>query len=455
MTSLLNIGEERRPSGRVTAFGRGGSLSPMVFVLSKNKEPLPPCHPAQARKWLHDGKATIHKHVPFTIRLKKSVQSIKCAIYRLKLDPGSKTTGVAVTVEKEDSTKAVLLAELQHKTDIRNKIYARRALRRGRRNRKRRYRKPRFSNRKRRDGWLPPSLEARVDQTIHMVSKLQKLIPIHVISMELVRFDMQAMMNSEISGVEYQQGELIGYEVREYLLEKYHRTCVYCGAKNTPLEVEHIVPKSRGGSNRVSNLTIACHDCNQKKGALTAQEFGHPEVSAMAKKPLRDAAMVNATRWRLFERLKSFGLAIECGTGARTKMQRIQHDLPKEHYFDALCVGSSTPDTFTKVPNVVHVWSAKGRGSRQMVNSDKYGFPRGKAKSAKQVLGFQTGDLIHADVPKGKYEGAWVGRVAVRSSGSFDIIQHGKRVAQGVSFRYCRVIQRSDGWQYEQKKIKQ
>ncbi|MFD1674134.1 RNA-guided endonuclease IscB [Alicyclobacillus fodiniaquatilis] len=425
----------------------------MVFVLNQNKAPLPPCHPAQARKWISSGKATIHRQVPFTIRLKKRVESRNNGFYRIKLDPGAKTTGVAVTVETGNTAKVVFLGELQHKTDIKSKLDTRRALRRGRRNRKTRYRQSRFLNRKRKEGWLPPSLEARVNQTFQMVRKLTYIIPLQAISMELVRFDTQALQNPEISGVEYQQGELMGYEVREYLLEKFHRACVYCGVKNVPLEVEHIIPKSRGGSNRISNLALSCHECNQEKGNRTAEEYGHPEVQALAKKPLKDAAAVNSTRWRLFERLKEFGLPIECGTGARTKMQRIQHGLPKEHYYDALCVGESTQESFSKMPTVVHVWSAKGRGCRQMVNNDKYGFPRGKAKSAKQVFGFQTGDLVRAKVPKGKYAGMWNGRVAVRARGSFDIFQDGKRVAQGVSHRYCRVIQRADGWQYEQKKI--
>src|SRR5690606_23696761 len=137
------------------------------------------------------------------------------------------------------------------------------------------------------------------------------------------------MQNAEISGIEYQQGELFGYEVREYLLEKWGRKCAYCGKTDVPLEIEHIIPKSRGGSNRVSNLTLSCKLCNQKKGTMTAAEFGFPEGRAQAKKALRDAAMINATRWALFNKLKKIGLPVECGTGARTKEQRIEHGLPK------------------------------------------------------------------------------------------------------------------------------
>ena len=84
--------------------------------------------------------------------------------------------------------------------------------------------------------------------------------------------------------------------MREYLLEKWGRKCAYCGAKDLPLEIEHITPKTRGGSNRITNLSLACHDCNQKKGTQTAAEFRHPEVQAKARQPLKDAAAVNATR---------------------------------------------------------------------------------------------------------------------------------------------------------------
>ncbi len=142
--------------------------------------------------------------------------------------------------------------------------------------------------------------------------------------MELVRFDMQKMLNPEVSGVEYQQGELFGYEVREYLLEKFNRKCAYCGKTDVPLQVEHIIPEARGGSNRVSNLTIACEPCNQKKGSQTAEEFGHPEVQAQAKKPLKEAAAVNATRWKLYETLKATGLPVEVGSGSLTKFNRIK-----------------------------------------------------------------------------------------------------------------------------------
>jgi hypothetical protein len=175
------------------------------------------------------------------------------------------------------------------------------------------------------------------------------------------------MQNPEISGVEYQQGELQGYEVREYLFKKFGRKCVYCGAFNVPdLQIEHIIPKTRGGSDRVSNLTIACAKCNLKKGNQTAEEFGHPQVQEQGKKPLKDAAVLNATRFLIYRRLQATGLSIEISTGGRTKFNRVLRGLPKAHWLDAVCVGASTPETI-KVEGVQPLSiTATGHGNHRI-----------------------------------------------------------------------------------------
>ncbi|HIC96633.1 TPA: HNH endonuclease, partial [Candidatus Bipolaricaulota bacterium] len=242
-----------------------------VFVIDTNKQPLQPCHPARARQLLKKGKAAVYRRYPFSIILKYEVSDAEIQPLRLKIDPGSKTTGLAIV--NNDTGDVVFAAELEHRgQQIKKSLDSRRALRRGRRSRKTRYRKPRFNNRTRPKGWLPPSLMSRIYNIETWIRRLRQLCPIVAISLELVKFDTQAMVNPEISGVEYQQGELFGYEVREYLFEKFGRKCAYCGAENIPLQVEHIVPKARGGSNRVSNLTIACKKCNQRKGNQTAEE---------------------------------------------------------------------------------------------------------------------------------------------------------------------------------------
>ncbi len=216
-------------------------MSNFVFVLDTNKQPLEPCLPTIAKKLLNANKAAVFRQFPFTIILKKAVETKDIKQCQLKLDPGSKTTGIAILQDN----KLIWAAELTHRgQQIKNALEYRRSIRGGRRGRKTRYRKPRFLNRARESCWLAPSLKHRVLTTMTWVKRLIKLCPISSIFMELVRFDIQKLKNSKISGTEYQQGTLYQYEVREYLLEKFNRTCAYCGAKNTPLEVEHIKPKS-------------------------------------------------------------------------------------------------------------------------------------------------------------------------------------------------------------------
>lgn len=204
-----------------------------VFVLDRSGKPLMPCSEKRARKLLAYDRARVHRVVPFVIRLVDRRQS-DCALQplRLKLDPGSKTTGMALVREDDGKHPGLLLAELRHRGQaIRDALAQRRAFRRARRSRKTRYRARRFDNRRRPEGWLAPSLRHRVDTTRAWVRRLQRWAPVTAISQELVRFDTQALQNPEVSGVEYQRGELHGYEVREYLLEKWGRRCAYCDAK--------------------------------------------------------------------------------------------------------------------------------------------------------------------------------------------------------------------------------
>ena len=422
-----------------------------VFVLDKDKKPLDPCHPARARKLLSSGRAAVFCRFPFTIILMERTQE-KSAMhsYRVKIDPGSKNTGLALI--REEDGLVVWAAEIQHRGQIiRDNLLSRRAIRRGRRNRHCRYRPARFDNRRRAKGWLPPSLESRLANIETWVRRLAFKVPLATISTELVKFDTQLMTNPEISGVAYQQGALVGYEVREYLLEKCGRRCVYCGAQNIPLEIEHIIPKSRGGSSRVSNLTLACEKCNRAKNNLTAAEFGHPEIEKQAKQPLKDATAVNAIRWELWRRLSALGLPVECGTGGRTKYNRTRQGLPKTHWLDAACVGKSGENITVSNGLAPILIKACGHGSRQMCRVDKFGFPRTSAKGAKNVFGFQTGEIVRAVVTKGKKMGTYVGRVAVRTSGFFNI-QTDTQVVQGIGWRYCQSVHKHDGYSYNFRK---
>lgn len=412
-----------------------------------------PCHPARARKLLKKGRAVVFRRFPFTIILKDR-EGGKTQHIELKVDPGSKTTGIALVADCKNGKKVFWAANLNHRGQkIRNALLSRRAIRRSRRNRKTRYRKPRFLNRTRPKGWLPPSLQSRVDNVFTWVKRLIRFSPISEIAVETVRFDTQAMQNPEINGAEYQEGELAGYEIREYLLEKWGRQCAYCGAKNVPLEVEHIVPRTKGGSNRVSNLTISCRNCNEAKGSLDLKEFlAHDPVRlkkilARTKVPLKDAAAVNATRYATGNALKSFGLPVSFWSGGRTRFNRIKQGLSKDHWLDAVCVGLTGERVFVPQRIMPLVISATGRGSRQMCRMDRFGFPRTSAKSKKTIKGFKTGDQVKAVVTAGKKAGTYIGRVAVRTSGSFNIKTE-KGTVQGISWKYCSILHNADGYNY-------
>lgn len=429
-----------------------------VPILDTNRKPLGLFHPAQVRKWLKAGQAAILRQYPFTVMYKEAApEHYQPPAYRLKLDPGAKTTGIAIL----NGAHVVWAAELTHRGfAIRDAITSRRQLRRGRRGRKTRYRKPRFLNRTRPAGWLPPSLMHRVNTTLTWAQRLTRFINITDISVETVRFDMQALKDPEISGVEYQQGSLLGYECREYLLEKWGRQCCYCGKADTPLQVEHIHPRSRGGSNRVGNLTLSCEPCNTDKGTRDIRDFlsDKPKVLSWIlgrmDKPLSAAAAVNATRWELWRQLTASGRPVEVGTGGRTKYNRAQQGIPKTHWTDAACVGASTPVLVfcTTQPLLI---KAMGHGNRQVIHVDKYGFPRRnkagelvrKSALVKEVKGFKTGDMVKAVVTSGTKIGTYVGRVAVRTTGSFNISTAAGTI-QGISHKYCKAIHRKDGYGY-------
>jgi 5-methylcytosine-specific restriction endonuclease McrA len=427
-----------------------------VFVLDTNLKQLNPVHPGEARRLLSSGKAAVYRRYPFTIVLKVAV-SAPIEPLRVKLDPGSKTTGIAVT---NDATgEVVFAAELTHRgMQIKGSLDDRRASRRSRRNRHTRYRAPRFNNRPRHKGWLPPSLQSRIANVTTWVQRLARVCRIANISMESVRFDTQLMENAEISGIEYQQGTLAGYETREYLLEKWKRTCAYCGKQDVPLQVEHIQPRAKGGSNRISNLCLACEKCNIAKGTKDIKDFlkKKPEllkkILAQAKAPMKDAAAVNSTRKELFFRLQALGLPIECGSGGLTKFNRTNRHLPKTHWLDAACVGKSTPETLLTNNVKPLLIKAMGSGTRQMCQTDKYGFPKLHRQRKKKHFGFQTGDMVRAVFPpdcRSQHRGkVYTGRVTAKSSGSFKMRIDGKDIS--VNHCYCTALHRQEGYQYGQ-----
>jgi hypothetical protein len=430
-----------------------------VFVLNKHKQVLMPCHPARARKLLDRKEAAVYRRYPFTIILRKETTNFTQPV-EFKVDPGSKVSGIALIGNFQSQGNVLIwAANLEHRGyQIKSDLNSRRSIRRSRRNRNLRYRQPRWSNRHKSKpkGWLPPSLISRVDNITNLCYKLSNRIPLTNIVVETVKFDLHSIQNgTQLYGTQYQQGTLQGYNVREYLLEKFQRACVYCSITNVPLEVEHIIPKSRGGTNQISNLTLACNSCNTHKGTKTASEFGHPKVHALAKLPLKDAAAVNATRNRIGKDLELSRLPVELTTGAQTKMNRIKLGLNKDHWIDAACTGTTGssivfPSNNMSILNI----KAMGRGNRQVQLMDKYGFPRKtkagiiQPKTIKRVHGFATGDIVKLTLPNhSKYAGTYVERIAgTRKTGILNIKFDGMSI--DANWRYFKLLQYNDGYSY-------
>ena len=440
-----------------------------VFVVDKERRPLAPCTPRRARLLLSECKASVFRRYPFTIILKESHATATPRPLRLKIYPASKTTGLAVI--NESTAEVVWAAELKHRSQlIKKALESRRSLRNGRRSRKTRYRPARWLNRVRNNPvftntegavvtgkWLPPSLQHRVEVVMTWVERLQRYLPITALSQEIMRFDTQKLQNPEISGVEYQQGTLHGYEVREYLLEKWSRKCAYCGARDTRLEINHIVARSRGGSDRVSNLTLACRSCREQRGASNLEEFlaTRPallmKLQSQAQVSLRDVAAINSTRFVLLERLKARGLPVEVSSGGETKFNRNQQQIPRSHWLNAVCIGPNTPENLKWDQVQPLAIKAMGHGKRQMVNVDAFGFPRGKPKGT-PVHPFRTGDVVRAAIPKGKYVGEYEERISSIKTSETRVGIPNKK-GQGTIYLQTKYITTkifsSDGFDYE------
>ncbi|WP_306370478.1 RNA-guided endonuclease IscB [Nocardiopsis sp. CC223A] len=429
---------------------------PSVFVLDKHGTPLQPCPPARARKLLAKGRAVIVRHTPFTIRLKdRTVADSDIDGVEIGIDPGSRHTGIAVFTARGGQRRGRYSLQLDHRgTQITKKMGRRSGYRRRRRSANLRYRAPRFNNRTRPRGWLAPSLRHRVETTAAWVDRLCRLAPARAVHVERVAFDTHALSAGEpLEGVEYQHGTLHGFEVREYLLAKFDRTCVYCGVTGVPLNIDHVHPRSRGGTDRVANLVLACIPCNQAKSDTPVEEFVADErivvrVLAQAKAPLKDAAAVQSTRWALWRALDR-RLPTRVGSGGCTKWNRTRNRLPKSHTLDALAVGKV--DTITGTVGSVLVAGCAGRGSYARTRTDKHGFARLRLPRTKRFFSFATGDLVRAVVLKGKKQGTHTGRVAVRASGSFNITTE-QGTVQGIGHRHVRLLQRADGYAYTIKK---
>ena len=373
-----------------------------IPVLDSASNTLMPTRPSRARRMIRSGRAVKYWHKGlFSVRMTDVSADDDDVIVdgvELNIDPGAKSTGLAVVSDDEYGRKAHALIELRHRgSRIRNKMDKRRMMRRSRRGMLRN-RQPRFDNRTRPESWLAPSLVTRLANTETWVRRLAALYPISLVRVETARFDTQIMQDAEVSGREYQQGDLAGWQLRSYIFHRDGRKCAYCGnTKAERYELDHIVPRSRGGANRVSNLVVSCHECNAEKGNRPVEEFLSERPARLAairrirRAGLADASQMNIIVPELLRRLDAMGMPASAHDAYTTSWTRRRLVVPKTHVNDALCLG--VPDALAYLPSRKVLVQAVGHGDRLMLSTpDRHGNPRGRGYRDYCALGRQQQD---------------------------------------------------------------
>ena len=399
----------------------------MVYVLNIEGKPLMPCKEAKARKLLKENKAKIYKKEPFTIQLlficENQTQDIT-----LGVDAGSKHIGLSATTKE----KELYAADVELRNDIVDLLSTRRQNRRTRRNRLR-YRKPRFNNRvhSKKNGWLAPSVEQKIQTHFKVVEDIHKLLPITKIVVETASFDIQKIKNPEIHNEEYQQGEQLEFwNVREYVLFRDNHTCQCCKGKSKDkiLNVLHIESRKTGG-NAPNNLITLCETCHK------GYHNGTVELPKTIKRGMsfKDAAFMGIMRWSFYNRLKEIYPNVFMTYGYITKDTRIKNNLPKDHYIDARCI-SGNPNA---EPLGYYFYQKKVRCHNRQIH--KANILKGGKKKLNQasylVKGFRLFDKV-------EFEGQICFIFARRSSGYFDIRKlNGEVIHRSASWKKLKLLE--------------
>ena len=291
-----------------------------------------PCSNAIARLLLKEGKAKVIKRCPFTIKLRHQTSTYTQPLI-LGIDTGSRTIGSAVVNVKNE---VVYISEIQIRNDIADKMTQRSSYRRNRRNRKTRYRKARWLNRKNsiKKDRFSPTMTSKINSHLKEIRFVQSILPISKIILETATFDTHALKNPKVldDKVKYQKGLNYGFaNTKAYVLNRDNYVCQYCKGKtkNSRLEVHHIIFRSQNGSDDESNLITLCKVCHDKlhKNEIKLKKVGKVKGS------LRHATQMNSIRVQLLKQLKC-----EETFGFITKEHRQTLNLPKEHYIDAVVI---------------------------------------------------------------------------------------------------------------------
>ena len=398
----------------------------MVYVLNKNGQPLMPTeNHAKVRVLLRQSKAKVVNNCPFTIQLLYSSTSYT-QLVTLGIDAGSKHIGLSATTED----KELYASDVELRNDIVKLLSNRRERRRSRRNRKTRYRKARFSNRKRNDGWLAPSIREKISTHLKVVDDVCKLVPVTKIIVETASFDIQKIKNPDIEGMDYQQGEQLGFwNVREYVLCRDNHVCQCCKGKSKDpvLNVHHIESRKTGG-NAPNNLITLCETCHKgyHKGTVKLPD----EIKRGMK--FKDAAFMGIMRWAFYGELKKRYPNVSLTYGYITKDTRIKNGLPKEHYVDARCI--SGHPLVRPLETVFYI--KKVRCHNRQIHKLKF-LKKGVRKRNQaeyEVYGFRLYDKV-----------SWKGRICFvfgrRSTGRMDLrLLDGTHVNASVGYKNIKLL---------------
>lgn len=402
----------------------------MVYVLAEDGTPLmPTSRYGKVRRMLKSGKAEVVRRTPFTIRLLYRSGRITQPV-SLGVDAGSKHIGISATTER----KELLSAQVEIRQDINRLLASRRESRRTRRARKTRYRKPRFQNRTKPEGWLAPSVRAKCAAHVRVVRDVTKILPVSEIHVEMAPFDTQRLKadllgKARPEGISYQKGEATGYDnIKAYVEWRDGYKCAVCGAEHVPLEVHHRLQRHNGGTDTPSNLITVCHTCHTAYHAGKLKDKRAHRMDPDAEPPrMRDASFMGIMRWAVWERLKAFGIQMRMTFGYWTAFFRKKYDLPKDHRVDARVI-SGHP---TAVLSDEWFFCKKVRCHNRQIHKLKIlpGGTRKKNQTPHEVFGYRLFDKVQCKGTAGFIFGR-------RSSGSFDIwTLDGKKLSAGISYK--------------------
>lgn len=416
-----------------------------VFVVNMRGEPLMPCSQRKARILLKQNKAKIYKYNPFTIQLMIATGETKQNCH-IGVDTGAKHIGFAITSED----KVLFKAEVELRQDVKFNLYTRRMYRRDRRNRKTRYRKPRFLNRKQSNKWLSPSLQNRVNHIFRWIDELCKLVPNSELHIEVGKFDVTKMINPDIQGVEYQQGQTYGfYEERYFVFIRDNYTCQCCGkSKDKILQTHHIIYRSNGGSNRVDNLITVCTDChtyqNHKKGGVLYKwQEQHKKV-----KQYKEPPFMNSLRKRIFAKYPE----AEITYGSITTPKRKEIGLDKTHYNDAIVISGikelkENPDKWLLIKQVRKkkrsLHEATARKGRKEPNKTQ----KRNSKNTPSYQGYYLNDKVNVLGQTGYITGFTSGGAYIKDKEGNYITLPNKSYKQ-VGISNLQLLHHNNNWQY-------